>query len=143
LALNLAKYTFTNAVRFCFWAAEEHGLVGSYQYIQSLSNTDLAKIALYLNFEMLGSPNAGYFVFDPDCSQAENPATCPPPGVAHITSTFQSYFTSYSGVTAQSHDMYGVSDYQNFLDAGIPSGYLTAGLGELITPAQATLYVLL
>jgi len=143
LALNLGKYDVTNAVRFCFWAAEEHGLVGSYQYIKSLTALQRSKIALYLNFEMLASPNAGYFIFDPDCAQAENPATCPPPGVAHIRNTFQSYFTTYSGVTAQSHDMYGVSDYQNFLDVGIPSGYLTSGLGELITPAQATLYVFL
>jgi len=143
LALNLRKYSFNNAVRFSWWAAEEHGLVGSYQYVSKLSNLELSKIALYLNFDMIGSLNAGHFVYDPDCTNAEVPADCPHAGVAHIRDTFQTYYSVSAGIPTQTEDNYGLSDHQSFLDAGIPAGYLSTGTGKLITPAQALLYVFL
>ena len=49
-----------NAVRFGFWGAEERGLKGSNNYVESLNVDQLKDIALYLNFDMLGSPNPGY-----------------------------------------------------------------------------------
>ena len=51
-----------NAVRFAFWGAEEVDLVGSTEYVASLSAADRNRIMLYLNVDMVGSPNAGYFV---------------------------------------------------------------------------------
>lgn len=57
-----------NAVRFGFWGAEELGLIGSRKYIESLDVDGLKDIALYLNFDMLGSPNPGYFTYDGDQS---------------------------------------------------------------------------
>ena len=51
-----------NAVRFAFWGAEEVDLVGSTEYVASLSAADRNRILLYLNVDMVGSPNAGYFV---------------------------------------------------------------------------------
>ena len=57
-----------NAVRFGFWGAEEPGLLGSNNYVQSLNVDQLKDIALYLNFDMLGSPNPGYFTYDGDQS---------------------------------------------------------------------------
>ena len=58
----------TNAVRFGFWGAEELGLLGSSNYVESLNVDALKDIALYLNFDMLGSPNPGYFTYDGDQS---------------------------------------------------------------------------
>ena len=55
-----------NTVRFAFWGAEEEGLVGSTHYVDTLSEKALAKIALNLNFDMLGSPNFVRFVYDGD-----------------------------------------------------------------------------
>ena len=55
-----------NACRFAFWGAEELGLVGSQKYVQSLDENALKDIALYLNFDMLASPNPGYFTYDGD-----------------------------------------------------------------------------
>lgn len=46
-----------NAVRFGFWGAEELGLIGSRNYVESLDLDGLKDIALYLNFDMLASPN--------------------------------------------------------------------------------------
>lgn len=48
IALHLAKYKFNNAVRFAWWTAEEIGLVGAHAYVDSLSDEERSKIALYL-----------------------------------------------------------------------------------------------
>jgi hypothetical protein len=45
-------------VRLAFWAGEEEGLYGSRRYVRELSEDQRREIAAYLNFDMLGSPNA-------------------------------------------------------------------------------------
>ncbi|MGH3925355.1 MAG: M28 family peptidase, partial [Pseudonocardiaceae bacterium] len=49
--------TVNNAVRFAWWGAEELGLLGSRAYVAGLSFEQQLDIALYLNFDMVGSPN--------------------------------------------------------------------------------------
>jgi Zn-dependent M28 family amino/carboxypeptidase len=44
-------------VRLAFWAAEEIGLVGSRDYVRSLSLGDRLDLTAYLNLDMVGSPN--------------------------------------------------------------------------------------
>ena len=61
-ALQFAKLGLANAainpVRFCWWGAEEIGLLGSrYHVRQAKANGDILRYALYLNYDMLGSPN--------------------------------------------------------------------------------------
>jgi Zn-dependent M28 family amino/carboxypeptidase len=60
VAKALAKFRVKNAVRFAFWSAEEFGLLGSYFYMNSIngSETELAKIRAYLNFDMVRLPFA-------------------------------------------------------------------------------------
>ena len=43
-------------------------LFGSNNYVESLNVDALKDIALYLNFDMVGSPNPGYFTYDGDQS---------------------------------------------------------------------------
>jgi hypothetical protein len=45
-------------VRLAFWGAEEEGLIGSRRYVRELPRDGLKQIAAYLNFDMVGSPNA-------------------------------------------------------------------------------------
>jgi hypothetical protein len=45
-------------VRLAFWGAEEEGLIGSRRYVRELSPDEREQIAAYLNFDMVGSPNA-------------------------------------------------------------------------------------
>ena len=59
-----------NAVRFAWWGAEEPGLKGSNAYLAGLTFEEQLDIALYLNYDMIASPNAGYFVYDGDDSDA-------------------------------------------------------------------------
>lgn len=66
VAKQLAKYKVHNAVRFGFWSGEEEGLLGSAYYINHLSTAEKKKIKLYLNFDMIASPNYAYGIFDGD-----------------------------------------------------------------------------
>ena len=51
-----------NTVRFAFFGNEENGAEGSSGYVESLSRSDREKIKLYLNVDMVASPNGGYIV---------------------------------------------------------------------------------
>ena len=53
-------------MRFAWWGAEESGLVGSTNYVNGLSQAEKDRIALYLNFDMIGSPNYIQMVYDSD-----------------------------------------------------------------------------
>jgi Zn-dependent M28 family amino/carboxypeptidase len=58
-------------VRFGFWGAEEIGLLGSRDYVNRLSDEERKRIALYINLDMVGSPNFTRLVLaDPDAEGA-------------------------------------------------------------------------
>ena len=124
-----------NAVRFAWWGAEELGLVGSTSYVQTLTEADRARIRLYLNFDMVASPNVGYFVYDGDDS-AKQGAGPGPPGSADLEQTLGGYLSSV-GVTAEDTDFDGRSDYGPFIEVGIPSGGIFTGAEDTKTAAQA------
>jgi Zn-dependent M28 family amino/carboxypeptidase len=130
-----------NAVRFGFWGAEELGLVGSRKYIQSLDVNALKDIALYLNFDMLASPNPGYFTYDGDQSlppdKRGNPVV--PEGSAGIERSLVGYLKS-AGKTAQDTSFDGRSDYDGFTLAGIASGGLFSGAEAKKTEEQVKLW---
>jgi Zn-dependent M28 family amino/carboxypeptidase len=44
-------------VRFAFWGAEERGLIGSRHHINAMSEEERRSIALYINLDMVASPN--------------------------------------------------------------------------------------
>ena len=62
---NLIKYTgIKNKVRFGWWGAEELGLVGSLYYTSQLSPEEADKIRFYFNYDMIGSSEPSYIVYD-------------------------------------------------------------------------------
>jgi Zn-dependent M28 family amino/carboxypeptidase len=131
-----------NAVRFGFWAAEEVGLLGSANYVQSLNVDQLKDIALYLNFDMLGSPNPAYFTMDGDQSAPPELQRGPPrvpEGSAGIERTLVAYLAD-AGKTAQDTSFEGRSDYDGFTRAGIPAGGIFSGAESAMTPAEAALW---
>lgn len=136
IALQLPKWSVTNAVRFAFWSAEEFGLVGSETYVNSLSAKEQDKIALYLNFDMIASPNFGYFIYDGD---GDAFGIAGPPGSAHIEKVFEDYFVEV-GLPSAPTAFSGRSDYGPFLQVGIPSGGLFTGAEGIKTAAEAALW---
>ena len=130
-----------NAVRFGFWGAEELGLIGSRKYVQSLDINALKDIALYMNFDMLASPNPGYFTYDGDQSLAADKRGDPvvPEGSAGIERSLVAYLHS-AGKTAEDTSFDGRSDYDGFTAAGIPSGGLFSGAENKKTDEEAKLW---
>jgi Zn-dependent M28 family amino/carboxypeptidase len=130
-----------NAVRFGFWGAEELGLIGSRNYVESLNLDGLKDIALYLNFDMLASPNPGYFTYDGDQSLPLEARGQPvvPEGSAGIERTLVAYLKS-AGKTAQDTSFDGRSDYDGFTLAGIPAGGLFSGAEGKKSDEQAKLW---
>lgn len=131
-----------NAVRFGFWGAEENGLLGSANYVESLDVEALKDIALYLNFDMLASPNPGYFTLDGDQSttpDAREGVPRVPEGAAGIERTLVAYLDR-AGKPAGDSSFDGRSDYDSFTRAGVPTGGLFAGAGEKKSVEQAEIW---
>jgi Zn-dependent M28 family amino/carboxypeptidase len=131
-----------NAVRFGFWGGEELGLKGSNNYVQSLNVEQLKDIALYLNFDMLGSPNPGYLTYDGDQSvppSPRDPNPRVPEGSAGIERNLVAYLKD-AGKTAQDTGFDGRSDYDGFTLAGVPAGGLFSGAEEKMSEQQAELW---
>ncbi len=137
-ALQMARVAPANRVRFAFWGAKESSLVGSTFYVNSLSVSGLDRIAMYLNFDMIGSPNYGFFVYDGDDSDAVG-AGAGPEGSAAIEALFNSFYAG-RGLTSMGTDLSGRSDYGPFVASGIPAGGLFSGAEELKTAAQAAMW---
>jgi aminopeptidase Y len=66
-ALQLAQEPAQRSrhVRFAFWGAEERGLIGSRHHVDALSDEARRRIALYINLDMVGSPNFTRYVQGP------------------------------------------------------------------------------
>ncbi|MPZ94892.1 MAG: M20/M25/M40 family metallo-hydrolase [Propionibacteriales bacterium] len=125
-----------NAVRFTFWGAEESGLIGSQHYVDQLAARDLKNIRAYLNFDMVGSPNFVRFVYDGDGSAF---GVSGPNGSGHIEQTFVDYFASQE-LASEPTQFDGRSDYDAFINAGVPAGGLFTGAEGVKTAEQAATY---
>ncbi len=123
-ALTLAQQnpTLTRHVRFAWWTGEEQGLQGSQYYVGQLSSTQRSAIKGYYNFDMVGSPNAGYFINN------LNSATSAP---------MKAYWDSLSLQPEENVEGQGRSDDASFQSAGIPTSGYAAGASATKTSAQA------
>ena len=140
VAEQIAKVKPENTLRFAWWGAEEDGLLGSDAYVAGLSQAEKDRIALYLNFDMVGSPNFIYMVYDGDESSFPAPDDVPiPQGSTQIEDVFESYFTG-AGVPYDDAEFSGRSDYQAFIMNDIPAGGLFTGADEIKTAEQVAIW---
>ena len=137
-AVQMAKVKPRNTVRFAWWGAEESGLVGSTAYVNGLTQEEQNDITLYLNFDMIGSPNHVFFIYDGDDSDGVG-AGPGPEGSAQIEELFESYYEGI-GEPFKGTDFSGRSDYGPFIAVGIPSGGLFTGAEGIKTPEEVELW---
>jgi Zn-dependent M28 family amino/carboxypeptidase len=137
VAEQMQKVKPTNTVRFAWWGAEESGLVGSDFYVANLSQADRDRIALYLNFDMVGSPNYVRFVYDG--SGDIGPAG--PAGSTAIEDLFNGFYAA-RGLAFEPTAFDGRSDYGPFIAEGvdIPAGGLFTGAEGRKTLEQRDVY---
>ena len=127
-----------NAVRFGWWGAEESGLIGSIDYAVSLTQAELDQIQVYLNFDMIGSPNFVRFVYDGDGSDVP-PTISVPPESADVEQVFLDHFAG-EGLATEATVIGQRSDHFAFCVLGIPCGGLFTGAEGIKTPAQEAVY---
>jgi Zn-dependent M28 family amino/carboxypeptidase len=138
VALQMAKVKPRNTVRFAWWGAEESGLIGSTAYVNGLTSEEQDDIALYLNFDMVGSPNYVFFIYDGDDSDGIG-APPGPEGSAEIEAFFEGFYDEI-GVPYKGTDFSGRSDYGPFIAVGIPSGGLFTGAEGIKTEEEAAIW---
>ncbi|WP_369216735.1 M28 family metallopeptidase [Streptomyces flavofungini] len=122
LAVSRAQLKPTKHLRFAWWGAEELGMVGSRYYVNNLPTAERAKVSGYLNFDMIASPNPGYFVYDDDPT---------------IEKTFKDYYAGLNVATEIETEGDGRSDHAPFKNVGIPVGGLFSGAERAKSSAQA------
>ena len=143
LALNLARLyqtsslnyaTYPYRVRFCWWGAEEHGLIGSRYHVTQagLSNTTtvgerLQDYLVNFNYDMLAGPNFRFGIHDSAQVPLETPSQALN-GTSRITNLFRQWFNEQK-LPWSNASLGGGSDYVPFLAAGIAVGGINTGAG--------------
>jgi aminopeptidase S len=107
-----------NMVRFGFFGGEENGAEGSTGYVEGLSAADRQKIKLYLNVDMVASPNGGYFV---QGGKGDNPEEAGPAGSAMVARVLADQLVK-TGVRSPEIIEFVGDDESAFIEAGIPVG---------------------
>ncbi|CAF2045661.1 unnamed protein product [Rotaria magnacalcarata] len=139
---NYVKYKYR--VRFCWWAAEEIGLVGAIHHVQQAQNSSatignrLQDYLINLNYDMLGSPNYMLGIYNGRSAKPGTPLSALN-GSIRISETFRSWFDQ-NNLPWDYTDFSGRSDYGPFLAAGIVAGGLFSGADETKTPEQRSRY---
>jgi Zn-dependent M28 family amino/carboxypeptidase len=139
IAIQFSKYFgdnkqgLANNYRFCWWGAEEMGLLGSTYYVSQLTSRDKRVISANLNLDMIGSPNKFYGIYNG--SMADEPIR---KQSEYIASLFADYMVSAGGGAGAAPLPYdlipfdGRSDYGPFIANGT---HIAAG--GLFTGAEA------
>ncbi|KAM0721302.1 hypothetical protein Q7P37_003590 [Cladosporium fusiforme] len=129
VATHLTSFEVNNCVRFAWWAAEEEGLVGSDFYAASLSPEENQKVRLFMDYDMMGSPNFAYQIYN--ATNEDSPA-----GSEELRDLYVEWYKaqnlSYSFIPFD-----GRSDYDGFIRAGIPAGGIATGAEGIKTKKEA------
>ena len=136
VAEQMRKVKPVNTVRFAWWGAEESGLVGSDHYVFGLTPEELDQIALYLNFDMIGSPNFVRMIYDGDGSAF---GLAGPAGSGAIEALFEDFYTDRE-LAFEPTEISFRSDYAAFFDSGIPFGGLFTGAEVIKTAEEQAIY---
>jgi Zn-dependent M28 family amino/carboxypeptidase len=119
-------------VRFAFWGAEERGLIGSRHHVGGLSEEVRRQVALYINLDMVGSPNFGRFV--------QGSAATGDGLAAVVRRELLADFREHNlSVEERAAGRFG-SDDSPFSQKGIPTVGLYTGAGGPKSEAQASLF---
>jgi Zn-dependent M28 family amino/carboxypeptidase len=136
IAGALPRCDLRHQVRFAFWGAEELGLLGSIHHVDSLTASERAAIALYLNLDMIASPNPVRFIYDGDGSAYKKAG---PAGSAAIEAAFTEYFAGLDVPTRET-PFDGRSDYWAFIHRDIAAGGLFTGAEARKSAHEAQLF---
>jgi Zn-dependent M28 family amino/carboxypeptidase len=123
-------------VRFAFWGAEERGLVGSRHHVGALSEEERRNIVVYLNLDMVGSPNFVRYVQE----SGQQSAAAGDGLAATARREFLADFREHD-LTIEERTGGGFgTDTASFSQKGVPTVGLYTGAGGPKSEAQASVF---
>jgi aminopeptidase Y len=132
IAVQLANFAVNNCVRFAWWSGEEEGLLGSDYYVSVLPPEENLKIRLFMDYDMLASPNFAYQIYN--ATNAENPV-----GSEELRELYVSWYRDQKlNYTFVPFD--GRSDYDGFIRNGIPAGGIATGAEGIKTKEEEEMF---
>jgi len=132
VATHLTNFSVNNCVRFAWWAAEEEGLLGSDFYANSLSPEENMKVRLFMDYDMMGSPNFAYQIYN--ATNAENPT-----GSEELRDVYVDWYDAH-GLNYTFIPFDGRSDYDGFIRNSIPAGGIATGAEGRKTKKEAKMF---
>ncbi|KAI8963296.1 Zn-dependent exopeptidase [Daldinia sp. FL1419] len=132
VATQLTKFTVNNCVRFAWWAGEEEGLLGSDYYVEVLPKEENLKIRLFMDYDMMGSPNFAYQVYN--ATNAANPE-----GSEQLRNLYVEWYETH-GLNYTFIPFDGRSDYDAFIRHGIPGGGIATGAEGIKTKEEEAMF---
>ncbi|OTB05550.1 hypothetical protein M426DRAFT_319814 [Hypoxylon sp. CI-4A] len=132
VATQLTNFTVNNCVRFAWWAGEEEGLLGSDYYVEVLPQEENLKIRLFMDYDMMGSPNFAYQVYN--ATNALNPV-----GSEQLRDLYIDWYTA-QGLNLTFIPFDGRSDYDAFIRNGIPGGGIATGAEGIKTEEEEVMF---
>lgn len=132
VATQLTKFNVSNCVRFAWWAGEEEGLLGSDYYVATLPEEENMKIRLFMDYDMMASPNFAYQVYN--ATNAVNPN-----GSEELRDLYLDWYKeqvlNYTFIPFD-----GRSDYDGFIRNGIPGGGIATGAEGIKTEEEEEMF---
>jgi Zn-dependent M28 family amino/carboxypeptidase len=119
-------------VQFAFWGAEERGLVGSRHHVGALSEEERRKIGVYVNLDMVGSPNFGRFIQRSPEADSELATS--------VRQKLLGEFKDHSVPVEERGGGRTGTDDAAFFQKGIPTVGLHTGSGAVKSQTQADLF---
>jgi aminopeptidase Y len=132
VATQLTKFNVTNCVRFAWWAGEEEGLLGSDYYVAQLSEEENQKIRLFMDYDMMASPNFAYQIYN--ATDALNPH-----GSQMLRDLYIDWYEK-QGLNYTFIPFDGRSDYDGFIRNGIPGGGIATGAEGIKTKEEEKVF---
>ncbi|KAI1175394.1 hypothetical protein F4777DRAFT_550562 [Nemania sp. FL0916] len=132
VATHLTKFSVKNCVRFAWWAGEEEGLLGSDYYVATLAEEENKKIRLFMDYDMMGSPNFAYQIYN--ATNALNPT-----GSEQLRDLYIDWYKS-KGLNYTFIPFDGRSDYDAFIRNGIPGGGIATGAEGIKTKEEELMF---
>ncbi|KAI0423539.1 peptidase family M28 [Xylaria sp. FL1042] len=132
VATHLSRFSVKNCVRFAWWAGEEEGLLGSDYYVATLPQDENNKIRLFMDYDMMGSPNFAYQIYN--ATNAVNPI-----GSEQLRNLYVDWYES-KGLNYTFIPFDGRSDYDAFIRNGIPGGGIATGAEGIKTREEEVMF---
>ncbi|KAI1349607.1 peptidase family M28 [Xylaria sp. FL0043] len=132
VATHLSNFSVNNCVRFAWWAGEEEGLLGSDYYVATLPVDENKKIRLFMDYDMMGSPNFAYQIYN--ATNAVNPT-----GSEQLRNLYVDWYES-KGLNYTFIPFDGRSDYDAFIRNGIPGGGIATGAEGIKTKEEELMF---